>query len=344
MARVTIDDVAELAGVSIKTVSRVVNREPNVRESTRERVDAAITQLNYRPNVSARNLASQNSRIVALLYADPDDYELPSSGYIVRLQQGVLTACRQSDHQLLIHPCNYRNPDIRHELETLIEQIRPVGIVVAAPLSNRPEIVEAIAEIGKPYVCLSPGDPVQAQSSVVTNDQDVSSEMTQYLASLGHRRIAFIKGNPNHKAVGNRFLGYQDGLAASGIEFDDALVVDGDNSIGSGEINARHLLSLSSRPTAIFAANDDMAAGVIRVAHRLGIKMPDQLSVAGFDDSSLARQIFPAMTTIRQPLSAMAREAATFLIRHSRDPQVAASSTMIPAIIQARDSTGPAPE
>ncbi|MEM7431884.1 MAG: LacI family DNA-binding transcriptional regulator [Pseudomonadota bacterium] len=344
MARVTIDDVADLAGVSIKTVSRVVNREPNVREATRERVDAAIAQLNYRPNTSARNLASQNSRVVVLLYDNPDDYELPSSGYIVRLQQGVLAACRVTDHQLLIHPCNYRKSGITHELESLIEQFRPVGVVIAAPLSNRPEIVDVIEAAGKPFVCLSPGEHIHGHASVVTNDREVSAEMTGYLASLGHRRIAFICGNPSHRAVGNRFLGYKDGLEQQGIEFDETLVMDGDNSIGSGEACADQLLTMTAPPTAIFAANDDMAAGVIRIAHRMNIDVPQQLSVCGFDDSSLARQIFPALTTIRQPLSTMAKHAADYLIRFARDKDATVEADIVPATIQSRDSTGPAPD
>jgi LacI family transcriptional regulator len=168
--------------------------------------------------------------------------------------------------------------------------------------------------------------------------------MTRYLASLGHRRIAFVAGSPDHKAVANRFDGYRDGLEQSGLPFADALVAQGDNSIGSGEACAEYLLSLSPRPTAVFAANDDMAAGVIRVATRLGIKMPEELSVAGFDDISLARQIIPSLTTIHQPLRAMARAASDALIDGSRGRARAPELEIIPAIIQVRDSTGPAPE
>ncbi len=344
MPKVTIDDVAELAGVSIKTVSRVVNQEPNVREATRAKVDAAIAKLNYQPNKAARNLASHHSHIIGLIYDDPSYYEIPSAGYVIRMQQGVLSACHTSNYELLIHPCQYRKKDIGNEIKTLIEQVRPDGIVLAAPLSNMPKIVRAIEATGTPLVRLSPGTANGKQLSVVTNDREISAEMTRYLASLGHTRIAFITGHPSHKAVGNRYLGYRDGLEQSGLRFSEQLVAAGDSSIGSGEECAMQLLKTGNRPTAIFAANDDMAAGVIRVADRLGIKVPDELSVAGFDDIALARQVYPALTTINQPLSAMAEHAAVALIASVQGKRTLLGTEIVPAALQVRESTGPAPD
>jgi LacI family transcriptional regulator len=344
MPKITIDDVAELAGVSIKTVSRVVNKEPNVREATRDKVEAAIAKLNYQPNKAARSLASHHSHLIGLIYDDPSYYEVPSAGYVIRMQQGVLSACHASKYELLIHPCQYRKADIGSEIKALIEQVRPDGIVLAAPLSNMPKIVRAIEATGTPLVRLSPGTANGKQLSVVTNDREISAEMTRYLASLGHKRIAFITGHPSHKAVGNRYLGYRDGLEQSGLRFSEHLVAAGDNSIGSGEECAMQLLDLEDRPTAIFAANDDMAAGVIRVADRLGIKVPDELSVAGCDDIALARQIYPALTTINQPLTAMAERAAISLIASVRDKRPLIGSEIVPATIQVRESTGPAPD
>jgi len=343
MPRATIDDVAALAGVSIKTVSRVVNREPNVRESTRSKVERAIEELNYRPNVSARNLASQRARVIALIYDDPSAYEIPSAGYVIRMQTGLLRACRTADYRLLIHPCNFRSPDIGKELAALVEHARPQGIVLAAPLSNMPHIVRAIADTGTPMVRLSPGTRGSDQFSVSTNDREISAEMTRYLASLGHRRIAFIKGHPNHKAVGNRFSGYVDGLEQSQLVFERGLVEQGDNSFHSGEAAGQRLLSRSDPPTAIFAANDDMAAGVLRAASILGIAVPGDLSVTGCDDISLASQLRPTLTTIRQPLAAMAERAATVLIREAHKPSLPQGSEIVPAKIAYRESTGPAP-
>ena len=343
MAKATIDDVARLAGVSPKTVSRVVNHEPNVRESTRASVERAIAELQYRPNQFARNLASQRSHLIGLIYDDPGAYEVPSSGYVIRLQQGTLRACKATNHELLIHPCRYTSKDVVTELEELLEQIRPTGIILAAPLSNMPRIVKAIEASGTPLVRLSPGREDDRHLCVVTNDREICAEMTRYLASLGHKRIAFIKGHPQHKAVGNRYLGYRDGLRDSGLRLSEQLVAQGDNSIGSGEECALQLLQLRHPPTAIFAANDDMAAGVMKVAAKLRIPIPGQLSVAGCDDISLARQIYPTLTTIRQPLAAMAEVAALALIDNARRDRPRRGVEMVPGKVQVRESTGLAP-
>ena len=343
MPKPTIDDVAELAGVSIKTVSRVVNQEPNVRDSTRDRVLEAIARLNYRPNVSARNLASQRSHLIGLIYDDPSAYEIPSAGYVIRMQLGVLRACRTADYELLIHPCNYRHRQIGGELKALIEHARPVGIVLAAPLSNMPKIVRAIAATGTPFVRLSPGTESRKQYAVATNDREISAEMTRYLASLGHRRIAFIKGHASHKAVGNRYRGYVDGLREAGLALSEDLVEAGDNSFGSGEAAGERLLRMPRRPTAIFAANDDMAAGVVRAATRLGVGIPGDVSVAGCDDIALARQLCPTLTTIRQPLSTMAERAALRLIGDGHGETHPPGTEIVPASLQIRESTGPVP-
>ena len=343
MPKATIDDVAELAGVSIKTVSRVVNREPNVREQTRAKVLEAIDKLSYRPNQAARSLASHHSRLIALIYDDPSAYEIPSSGYVIRMQEGALRACRAANYELVIHPCNYRNRDVGKELNALIERVRPDGIVLAAPLSNMPKIVRAIQATGTPFVRISPGSSNGQRLTVVTNDREISAEMTRYLASLGHKSIAFITGHPQAKAVGNRFLGYQDGLEQSGLKYSERLVVAGDNSIGSGEQAADKLLSRKRRPTAIFAANDDMAAGVVRVADRLGLDIPEELSVAGYDDIALAQQIYPALTTINQPLTSMADVAVTKLVESLRSKKPLKGTEIVPASVKIRESTGPAP-
>jgi LacI family transcriptional regulator len=343
MTKATIDDVARLAGVSIKTVSRVFNREPNVRESTREKVNRAIAELNYRPNLSARNLASHRSHLIVLIYDDPGAYELPSSGYVIELQQGTLSACHRHNYELLIHPCDYRNKGVGDEIRAVLEQARPDGVIIAAPLSNMPKIIRPIAATNTPYVRMSAGAGNGEEYSVATNDRAACAEMTRYIASLGHKRIAFITGHQKHKAVANRFEGYKEGLAESGLEFSARHVAAGDNSMGSGETCAERLLSYENRPTAIFAANDDMAVGVIRAANRMGIAVPGELSVAGFDDIPLARQIYPTLTTIRQPLTDMAERAAESIISVSRNDESTSETDIIPATLEIRESTGPAP-
>ena len=243
----------------------------------------------------------------------------------------------------MIHPYNFREEDVAERLKALIDQTRLSGIILAAPLSNMPNIVRAIEGTGTPFVSLSPGKVGSKRPSVTTNDREVCAEMTRYLAKLGHQRIAFITGDPDHEAVGNRFLGYKDGLSQSKLEFSAALVATGDNSFRSGETCGAQLLALESRPTAIFAANDDMAAGVLRIANRLGVDVPGELSITGFDDIPLARQVEPALTTIRQPLVRMAERAARMLANNNGDAKTDPVSDCIPAAIKIRESTGPAP-
>lgn len=343
MPKARIDDVAKLAGVSVKTVSRVFNREPNVRESTRQKVEEAISQLHYRPSLSARNLASREARLICLVYDDPSAYEIPSSGYVMRMQQGCLRACKPANIELLIHPSNYRDRDLATDLQTLIQVARPIGIILAAPLSNMPKIVRALDATKTPMVRLSPGGRSTKQCSVCTNDRDISAEMTRYLASLGHQKIAFIKGNPRHRAVGNRFLGYCDALQQLGLTLTEQLVATGDNSFESGEACGVDLLARRPAPTAIFAANDDMAAGVLRAAARLRIDVPGGVSVAGWDDIPLARQLYPALTTIRQPLCEMAERAALTLINERYKESPRGGMELIPASLKIRESTGQAP-
>ncbi len=344
MAKATINDVAELAGVSIKTVSRVFNREPNVRPATRAKVNKAITELNYRPNLSARNLASNRAHLVVLVYEDPSTHELPSSGYVIQLQEGTLAACKKHNYELLIHPCDYRSSHVGAELKAVLEQARPDGVIIAAPLSNMPKIVRAIAATNTPYVRLSSGTKSSKEYAVATDDREACAKMTGYLASLGHERIAFITGHPEHKAVLHRLDGFKDGLADSGLDFEEQLVCAGDNSIGSGEKCGEHLLSLDTPPTAVFAANDDMAVGVIRAAHRLGVDVPGELSVAGYDDITLASQVYPSLTTIRQPLTEMAEHATEAIIATARNDEPKPATDIVAGELMVRESTGPAPD
>lgn len=341
MSKATIDDVARLAGVSIKTVSRVVNGEPNVSANTRAKVNSAVEELNYTPNLSARKLASRRSFLIGLLYDDPSHYEIPSSGYVVSIQEGALKACKARNYDLLIHPCVYEDRSIGDEITKLIEHSRLDGIVIAPPLSNMRPIIRAIEKTSTPFARISPGDADNKHATVMTNDREICARMTQYLAQLGHERIAFITGHRDHLAIANRFLGYRDGLESCAIKFRKRLVKSGDNSIRSGEQAARRLLGEASPPTAIFAANDDMAAGVLRVALQSGIRVPEQLSVAGFDDIPLAQQIYPSLTTVKQPLDAMAELATNILIdcfspnRKTVPPQIIESELVL------RNSTAP---
>jgi LacI family transcriptional regulator len=340
--RSTIDDVAAHAGVSIKTVSRVVNNEPNVRDAMRERVQQAINDLQYRPNSSARRLAGSRSYLFALVYDDPSAYPNASANYATNLHGGALKMARAGGYDLLIHPCEYQSRGVVSEIKQLIEHSRIDGLLLAPPLAEVKAIVSVLRKMGKPVIRISPGN-VRRFDAVHTNDREVSAEMTRYLASLGHRRIAFIKGHKHHRAISNRALGYQEAVDQQGLPLRESLMIQGDNSFDSGMECARKLLSRKHRPTAIFAGNDDMAAGVLHVAHELGITVPDELSVAGFDDVPLCRQVWPTLTTVNQPVFAMAEIATELLFRQIAGDELT-EPTLIKSSLVIRQSTGPAPD
>ncbi len=342
MRKSTIDDVAAMAGVSIKTVSRVVNNEPNVRDSTRQLVLEAVRKLNYRPSASARSLAGKRSYLIGLLYDDPSLYENPSSNYIVNIQQGALRVCQSEGYDLVIHPCDYRDKNLNKEIRSLIDHSRVDGLILTPPLSDMDSLLATIKKTGTPTVTISSGILSESQTTVSTNDRTVCSAMTEYLASLGHTKIAFITGNRDHKALEKRFEGYQDGLKNAGLKFRRNLVIEGDNSFSSGEDCAKKLLRRKDPPTAIFAANDDMATGVIRVAHQMEIKIPEDLSISGYDDIPLAQQIYPSLTTIRQPVRSMAETAVQLLMDQVRSRPAADKPRTIDACLRIRESTGPA--
>lgn len=312
MEKATIADVAKLAGVSIKTVSRVTNNEPNVKEDTRTRVLEAVATLGYRPNPSARSLASRRSYLIGLLYDNP------SPSYLINIQNGSLRTCRDEGYDLVIYPCDYRSDTLPADMAAMIRQSRVDGVILTPPLCDLPPLLEMLEQLETPFVRISPADGLYTDCSIVTNDEDMAAQMTEHLIGIGHRRIGFIRGHPDHGAVCNRYEGYMRALTQASIASDEQLVVQGYNSVESGEACAQQLLSLAEPPTAIFAANDDMAAGTLRAAHARGLAVPKTLSVAGFDDSPMALQVWPALTTIRQPIKAMAERATTVLLRQLR--------------------------
>jgi LacI family transcriptional regulator len=342
----TISDVAALAGVSIKTVSRVLNREPKVRPATRERVEAAMQELRYRPNSPGRMLASRRSYILGLVYN-------ANSSYITSIQNGALDACRQQHYDLLIHPCHYRDPAITEEIAELVTSAKVDGLLLTPPVSDLVSVRTLMSELQVPLVSISQGSIAQGSISqgsasaddwaVGTNDREVSAELTAYLVRLGHRRIAFVKSHPDHKAMTNRFRGFRDGMQAAGLGIESRWAVQGENTFESGRRAGEQLLDSGVRPTAIFCANDHMAAGVMAVAHERGLAIPRELSVAGFDDIPLASQIWPALTTVRQPLREMAGLAAELLIQRLRNRPGDKLARVVEATLVLRASTGPAP-
>jgi LacI family transcriptional regulator len=332
---VRIEDVAHAAGVSMKTVSRVFNHEPNVRPETRARVEAAAKALNYRPNPSARSLAGNRSYLLALVYDNPP------GNYIIEVMSGALEACESARYSLMMRPVDYDHRGHVDAIADCVAQYAPDGLVLVPPLADDAALRERLDALGVRRACISPQD-AQAAIGVRLDERSAVRELMAHLAGLGHRRIAHVKGRRDHGATEWRLAGYRDGLRAAGLDYDRALVAPGEFSFESGIDAARKLLALDDPPTAIFAANDDTAAGVMHAAAGLGLRLPQDLSVCGFDDQPMAMRLWPALTTVRQPVATMGRIAAEQLLAAVRDPQ-AGRMVQVPYELVIRDSTGPAP-
>jgi LacI family transcriptional regulator len=339
MANTTILDVAEHAGVSIKTVSRVINNVQSVRARIRERVQRSIEKLDYHPNPSARGLGGNRSYLLGLLY------DVSCGYYTTSVLAGVIETSRAARYQVVMEPCDYNAPSLAADVTRYIRQSRVDGVILTPPLSDLKPVITVLESQRIPYVRIAPGNHTDTYRSVCTNDRESCASMTEQLAALGHQRISFIIGNPDHAAVSDRYRGYLDGLASSGLRLDKSLVAQGFNSYDSGVQCARKLLNVpvNKRPTAIFASNDEMAAGVLAVAHSMGLGVPENLSVVGFDDAPLASQVWPALSTIRQPIPDMAAKAAELLFGILRGEPADHAKHMLPSSLTFRHSTGPAP-
>ncbi len=301
----TIADVAKMAGVSLMTVSRVINAESNVRESTRETVHAAIAKLNYAPNRAARRLAGAAQLRIGLLYSNP------SEAYLSAFLLGSLEQASRADIQLVVQNAELGG----HEREVAQRLVNSGvdGIILPPPLCDSEPVLDLLIKAKVPTVVVATGRRPDGVAAVSIDDRSAAHEMTTHLLDLGHHRIGFISGNPNLTASSERLAGYEDALRERGIALEATLIAGGLFTYRSGLDAAEELLGLDQPPSAIFASNDDMAAATVAVAHRRGLDVPGDLTVAGFDDSALATTIWPELTTIHQPIADMSRAAVDLL-------------------------------
>lgn len=303
--RSTIADVARVAGVSPMTVSRVVNDGKNVRSDTRERVQAAILALNYAPNTAARALAAADDIRIGLIYNNP------SASYLSALLVGALAEASRIGAQIIVEQCEegaqHERDAIRHLMRAGID-----GLLLPAPIGDAPETKRVLRDADIPVVAVASGRTLPGSRCVRIDDFEAARAMTAHLIEMGHRAIGFVIGNPNQISSAERERGFRAALAEAGIEPAPHWVQQGYFDYRSGFVAASAILA-ADRPTAIFASNDDMAAGVCAAAHRQGLDVPRDLSVAGFDDTQMATAIWPELTTIRQPIDEMANTAVEML-------------------------------
>jgi LacI family transcriptional regulator len=335
----TIHDVARKAGVSPMTVSRVVNGERNVRETTRETVLAAVKDLRYAPNPAARSLAGAQNARIGLLYSNP------SAAYLSEFLLGALDESTRKSAQLMLEKCEVSSAAAERAAVRRLLEGGVTGVILPPPVCESHVILTELRKGGIPTVAVATGRFRADASCVRIDDFKAAHEMTRYLLTLGHRHIGFVKGHPNQTASGERLLGFEAALREATFRTESS-IEQGFFSYRSGLDAAEKLLALQPRPTAIFASNDDMAAAVVSVAHRRGLEVPRDLSVVGFDDTATATTVWPELTTIRQPIARMAEAALDLLIRKIRKRRdgelLAAVDRLVAHELVVRESAGPA--
>jgi LacI family transcriptional regulator len=314
--RPTINDVARMAGVSKKTVSRVINESPLVRGETREAVKAVILETGFTPDPHARSLAFRKAFLVGLIYDNPNPQ------HTVAHQEGLLDAFRASGLELAIRPIDRTSPRRLADIRAFVERQKPFGVVLPSPVSEDEALVELLKELDCRYVRIAAVPLDAPDRMVVSHDGEGAAEAARHLADLGHRRIALITGPAAFRSSVERRRGFEAELVARGLALDPALIKAAGYTYETGLAAARDLLSLPERPTAIFALNDEMATGVYRAAREIGLEIPRDLTVVGFDDSPIATRIWPTMSSVRLPLRDMGRMAGEMLAPNAQlDPE-----------------------
>src|SRR5579871_5836842 len=329
-------EVAKHAGVAPMTVSRVLSGHSPVSDGTRKTVLSSIKKLRYTPNVTARNLASASAVHLGLLYTNP------SAGYLGEFLVGVLGRSSQLGCQVLLEKCAEGSE--REAIRKLIGDAVD-GIIVPPPLCESEQAIAILRAANTPFVAVATGDTHADCLCVRIDNYRAAGEMTRYLVSLGHREVGFIFGAANQSASAQRYAGFSAALLEAGLQLHTEWVKMGDFTYRSGLAAAEQLLSANPRPTAIFASNDDMAAAAMATAHRMHLEIPGDLTVVGFDDTPLASTIWPTLTTVHQPIAAMAGKAVELLVQHIRRRRLGGSAApghlTLDYSLMKRESSGP---
>ncbi len=337
----TINDVAALAGVSKKTVSRVINRSEFITEKTRKAVQDAIETLGFVPNPQARALAFRRNFLIALLHDNPNPQ------MVLNFQQGVLDAIKDSDLAMIVRPVDRGSDRLLDDMRTFLEKQRPIGAMLLPPISENDDLAALCDELGVRYVRIGSALLDDATHCVSSNDREVVAEAVGKLVRLGHRRIGFVRGPAGFRSAAEREKGFHQALDKAGLTLADAHYAPGNYRFAAGVEAAEAILSQPEPPTAIFCSNDEMAAGVISVAHDRGIAVPGDLSIIGFDDSPTATHIWPALSTVRWPIREMGMRAARTLVAEFLGPEAKTAegeSPVLPSEFIERQSVAAPPE
>lgn len=339
---ITIEDVAEAAGVSRQTVSRVINRSPNVKPAVRERVSAAIERLGYVPSLSARRMGGGKSFLILAINDRQRTLANWQAGrgndWVDQMLFGGMTECERHGYHMVFELIDADGEESGRALSNIVAALRPDGVILTPPHCDNAAMVAALAERRIPYARVGHREG-QGCVDVCMDEEGAARAATEHLLDLGHRQIAYIAGSPNYGNSLRRVTGYRQALRDAGLGEEAAIVASGDFRFDRAEEVIEALLASPSAPSAVIADNDEMAFAALHVANRRGIAVPSGLSIVSFEDTPGVRFSVPPLTAIRQPTAAMIGRACDRLIAISQG-QAGEGYYVLPFELVVRDSTG----
>ena len=316
----TIYDVAELAGVGRTTVSRVLNGGPKVSTRTRERVLGAVAKLRFKANAHARMLAGGKVHSLMLVYPANDE-QGPLSWYNLLIESGALRGCANAGLQLQMNRVFPDSTQRHARVMTPIEEVACDGIILAPPFSDDAELIALIKARHIPLACLAAGPQTRSLAAGIGMDDEAAGyDLTQYLLKLGHRRFAFIDGLKDHISAGQRFNGFCRALDRAAVPMSEVVTFRGNLNFVTGVEHMQSVIDSGHNPTAVVCANDEMAAGALYRAHQAGLRVPRDVTIAGFDDAPFSPMVWPPLTTIAQPIFVMAQRAVEIILKEIEAP------------------------
>ncbi|NJC33045.1 LacI family transcriptional regulator [Sphingomonas jejuensis] len=341
---VTIKHVAAEAGVSLQTVSRVINKEPHVRPAVLERVEAAVAKLGYVPSLAARRMGGSRSYLIlALNDRDRTIEGWQSDGgtdWVDQMLLGGMLKCAEHGYRMIFELVDTHAAHVEREISAAISSLHPDGIILTPPHGDNPVITDLLTRLRVPFARIgSAGEG--AGFSIAMDEAAAAAAATDHLVQLGHSRIGFVTGSDEYALSVTRLEGWRRAMAAAGLAAGDDLVRHGDFTFRSGAAAAETLVSGPQPVTAIVASNDQMALAALHVAQDRGLAVPGDLSIISFDDTPITRFSVPPLTAIAQPIAAMASRAAELLIEARGQPAETAEASVLPFRLVARASTGP---
>lgn len=339
---VTIKHVAADAGVSLQTVSRVINNEPNVRPAMQEKVQASIDRLGYVPSIAAQRMSGSRSYLI-LAINDRDrtiaEWQARQGGdWVDQMLLGGMLKCAEHGYRMIFELIDTHSDHVERELGATIAALQPDGVILTPPHSENPLVIALLAKHKIPFArigSIAPGPGI----AMTMGDEGSARRAAEYLIQLGHRRIGFIAGSAEYTLSESRIDGWRQAITNAGLA-QDGLMIRGDFSYDSGRSATHSLLDQPYPPTAIIASNDQMALAALDVAAQRGLKVPDDLSLISFDNSPVIRFTEPNLTAIDQPIAATFSKAVELLITHDAQVDIVQPVVTESCLIE-RGSTAP---